>query len=105
MRGETHTIPERTSRIDGLLMKRLIPLSIFVLFGAVHSTIAQVPGMGMGMGMGAGPTAMDERFYRTVPGIGELVPDVQVVDDRGNPVNIREVATGQYTVLVLGCLT
>ncbi len=82
-------------------MKRLISLSIFVLFGAVHSAIAQVPGMGMG----AGPTAMDERFYRTVPGIGELVPDVQVVNDRGDPVNIREVATGQYTVLVLGCLT
>ena len=86
-------------------MKRLIPLSIFVLFGAGHSVIAQVPGMGMGMGMGAGPTAMDERFHSTVPGIGELVPDIQVVNDRGDPVNIREVATGQYTVLVLGCLT
>ena len=88
-------------------MKRLVPLSIFVLFGAVHSTIAQVPGMGMGMGMGmgAGPTAMDERFYSTVSGIGELVPDVRVVNDRGDPVNIREVATGQYTVLVLGCIT
>lgn len=86
-------------------MKRLIPLSIFVLFGAVNSAIAQLPGMGMGMGMGAGPTAMDERFYSTVPGIGELVPDIQVVNDRGDPVNMREVATGQYTVLVLGCLT
>ena len=86
-------------------MKRLIPLSIFVLFGAVQSAIAQVPGMGMGMGMGAGRTAMDERFYSTVPGIGERVPDIQVVNDRGDPVNIREAATGQYTVLVLGCLT
>ncbi len=90
-------------------MKRLIALSIFVSFGAVQSAIAQAPGagmgMGMGMGMGAGPTAMDERFYSTVPGIGEPVPDVQVVNDRGDPVNIREVATGQYTVLVLGCLT
>ena len=88
-------------------MKRLIPLSIFVFFGAVQPANAQLPGMGMGMGMGmgAGPTAMDERFYRTVPGIGDLVPDVQVVNDRGYPVNIREVATGQYTVLVLGCLT
>ena len=86
-------------------MKRLIPLSIFIFFGAVQSANAQLPGMGMGMGMGAGPTAMDERFYRTVPGIGDLVPDVQVANDRGYPVNIREVATGQYTVLVLGCLT
>ena len=86
-------------------MKRLILLSIFIFFGAVQSANAQLPGMGMGMGMGAGPTAMDERFYRTVPGIGDLVPDVQVVNDRGYPVNIRDVATGQYTVLVLGCLT
>ncbi|MDD9998800.1 MAG: hypothetical protein OXQ89_13750 [Rhodospirillaceae bacterium] len=86
-------------------MKRLIPLSIFVLFGAVQPAIAQVPGMGMGMGMGAGPTALDERFYSTVPGIGERVPDIEVVNDQGDPVNIREVATGQYTVLVLGCLT
>ena len=39
------------------------------------------------------------------PDIGELVPDIEVVDDHGNPVNIREVATGQFTVLVLGCLT
>ena len=86
-------------------MKRLISLSIFLFLGAVQSAIAQAPAMGMGMGMGAGPTAMDERFYDTVPGIGELVPDIQVVNDRGDPVNIREVATGQYTVLVLGCLT
>ena len=86
-------------------MKRLIALSIFVVFGAVQSAIAQAPGAGMGMGMGAGPTAMDERFFSTVPGIGEPVPDVQVVNDQGDPVNIREVATGQYTVLVLGCLT
>ena len=88
-------------------MKRLISLSIFVFCGAVQSAIAQAPGagMGMGMGMGAGPTAMDERFFSTVPGIGEPVPDVQVVNDQGDPVNIREVATGQYTVLVLGCLT
>ena len=86
-------------------MKHLISLSIFLFLGAVQSAIAQAPAMGMGMGMGAGPTAMDERFYSTVPGIGELVPDIQVVNDRGDPVNIREVATGQYTVLVLGCLT
>ena len=88
-------------------MKRLISLTIFLVFGAVQTVVAQAPaaGMGMGMGMGAGPTAMDERFLSTAPGIGELLPDIQVVNDRGDPVNIREVATGQYTVLVLGCLT
>ena len=88
-------------------MKRLISLTIFFVFGAVQPAVAQAPaaGMGMGMGMGAGPTAMDERFYNTAPGVGEMLPDIQVVNDRGDPVNIREVATGQYTVLVLGCLT
>lgn len=86
-------------------MKRLIPPSIFLFLGVVQPAVAQAPAMGMGMGMGAGPTAMDERFYSTVPGIGELAPDIQVVNDRGDPVNIREMATGQYTVLVLGCLT
>ena len=88
-------------------MKRLISLSIFVFFGAFQPANAQLPGMGMGMGMGMGANgaAMDERFLNAAPGIGELVPEIEVVDDQGNPVNIREVATGQYTVLVLGCLT
>ena len=84
-------------------MKRLIFLSIFLFFGAFQSASAQLPGMGMGMGPGA--AAMDERFLNGAPGIGELVPEIDVVDDQGKPVNIREVATGQYTVLVLGCLT
>ena len=82
-------------------MKRLISLSIFFFFGAAHTAMAQAPGMGMGMGT----SPRDIQFYQTVPDIGGLVPDIEVVDDQGNPVNIREVATGQYTVLVLGCLT
>ena len=84
-------------------MKRLIPLSIFLFLGAFQPANAQLPGMGMGMGANA--AAMDQRFLNAAPGIGELVPEIEVVDDQGNPVNIREVATGQYTVLVLGCLT
>ena len=103
--GEKTTIPEHIPRIGGRLMKRLIPLSIFVFFSVFQSANAQLPGMGMGMGMGANAGAMDERFLSAAPGIGELVPEIAVVDDQGNPVNIREVATGQYTVLVLGCLT
>ncbi len=86
-------------------MNRLFPLSVWVLFGTFQSALSQIPGMGMGMGMGAGPTAMDARYFDVAPDIGELVPDIEVVDEQGNPVNIREVATGQYTVLVLGCLT
>ena len=88
-------------------MNRWIAFLALFLAGAFQTAAGQIPGMGMGMGMGMGPgtAAMDERFLNAAPDIGERVPNVDVVDDRGNPVNIREVATGQYTVLVLGCLT
>ena len=93
------------------MIRRLI--SVVVLFLSVRgvtAAFAQGPaGMGMGMGMGMGangqPSAMDLRFADTAPAIGELVPDISIVDDQGNPVNMRELATGQYTVLTLGCLT
>ena len=40
------------------------------------------------------------------PEIGEQIFDVTIVDDQGNPVNIRELASqSSYTVLTLGCLT
>jgi len=59
-------------------------------------------GMGMagGMGMGANPR------FDVAPEIGEQFPDLTIVDDQGNPVNIRELASEKsYTVLTLGCLT
>ncbi len=42
-----------------------------------------------------------------IPEAGEQIPaDLSVVDDEGNPVNIREVVSrSPYTVLTLGCLT
>jgi len=79
-----------------------------IAFFAMSYASAQPPGgMGMGMGMGANgqPSAMDIRFAETAPAIGEQIPDVTIVDDQGNPVNMRELASGQYTVLTLGCLT
>lgn len=77
---------------------------------AMSNAAAQPPGaMGMGMGMGMGangqPSAMDIRFADTAPAVGEQIPDVSIMDDQGNPVNMRELASGQYTVLTLGCLT
>ena len=57
-------------------------------------------GMGMGMGMGANPR------FDVAPEVGEQIPDVTIVDDQGNPVNIRDLAgKSTYTVLTLGCLT
>ncbi len=47
----------------------------------------------------------DARFLAMAPELGDLVPDVQIVDDKGNPVNLRDVTQGHYTVLTLGCLT
>ena len=54
---------------------------------------------------GAGAYAPPNARFESAPQIGEPVPDVMVVDREGNPVNIREVASEHYTVLVLGCLT
>ena len=67
------------------------------------AVLAQAPagmGMGMGMGMGANPR------FDVAPEVGEQIPDVTIVDDQGNPVNIRDLASNSpYTVLTLGCLT
>jgi hypothetical protein len=57
-------------------------------------------GMGMGTAMGANPR------FDVAPEIGEQFPDLTIVDDQGNPVNIRDLSSqSQYTVLTLGCLT
>ncbi len=45
------------------------------------------------------------RFLAVAPEIGEMVPDLAIVDDKGDPVNLRELTRGHYTVLTLGCLT
>jgi len=46
-----------------------------------------------------------EKFEVGAPKVGEQLPDVTVHDDLGNPVDIRELASENYKVLVLGCLT
>ena len=46
-----------------------------------------------------------ESRYTAVPQIGELIPDVEIVDDQGKPVGLRELTQGHYTVMTLGCLT
>ncbi len=87
-------------------LSSLITFAAALLLVGVAS--AQAPGgmaRGMAAGMGAGPTGMDTRFMDIVPGIGEQLPDISIVDDQGNPVNMRDITTGQYTVLTLGCLT
>ena len=50
-------------------------------------------------------TPPDARFLAVAPQIGEMVPDLEIVDDTGDPVKLRELTQGHYTVLTLGCLT
>ena len=73
---------------------------------------AQLPGIGapsMGMGMGTPPPGLDgfpdARFERIAPKIGDMIPDLTIVDRDGEPVNLRDLTGENYTVLVLGCLT
>ena len=48
---------------------------------------------------------MDKHRFSKAPKIGEPLPDVTVFNEGGDPINLREMAQGHYTVLVLGCLT
>ena len=51
-----------------------------------------------------GPPVMPQ-FEADAPKVGEPLPDIAIYDDLGNPVNLRELASENYKVLVLGCLT
>ena len=84
--------------------------SILVTMGVVgllHSSLAfSQEGMGMGAGMGAGMGMGANPRFDVAPEVGQQIPDVTIVDDQGNPVNIRELASrSPYTALTLGCLT
>ncbi len=52
-----------------------------------------------------GPLLPPDVRFENGPKVGEMVPDVTIVDDQGRPVSVRELAQGQYTVMTLGCLT
>jgi hypothetical protein len=78
----------------------------------VHATVAlaliATPLLGnaqQGQRPPGGPSGDIPRFIEVGPKVGEQMPDVTIVDDMGMPVNIREITKGNYSVLVLGCLT
>ena len=75
--------------------------SLLILSGANAQRPApgQIPNPNIGDGPGA------ERFWPAAPQVGDLFPDVSVVDNQGKPVNIRELPGENYSVIVLGCLT
>jgi len=77
----------------------LIPIAIVGLLQS-SAALAQ-PGMGA-----PGAERPSPRFDEAGPRLGEQIPDLTIVDDQGNPVNIRELTSrSAYTVLTLGCLT
>jgi len=83
-----------SSRINaGLLVGLLLYLGSNVAFSQVPPAFSQ-----------AQPPRM-EKFEVGAPKVGEQLPDITVHDDLGNPVNIRELSSENYKVLVLGCLT
>lgn len=71
------------------------------------TSIAQAqPGMGMGMGGQPPPGMVSPQLrFANAPQVGDMVPDLTIVDRDGAPVNLRELTRENYTVLVLGCLT
>ena len=77
----------------------------------LRRSVSLVPALVLAGIFQAGPilaqvhTPTDARFLAVAPEIGELVPDLAIVDDKGHPVQLRELTRGHYTVLTLGCLT
>ncbi len=45
------------------------------------------------------------RFAEDAPKVGDLIPDLTLVDDQGNPASLRDITRGHYTTITLGCLT
>ncbi len=43
--------------------------------------------------------------FESAPQVGDMVPDLTIVDDQGDPANLRDITRGHYTVMTLGCLT
>jgi len=81
------------------MIRYLVVLQIFIpaiIFTGLTHAQGNLPGL----------PPLEDRFDQIAPAIGELLPDLTIVDDKGNPVNMRELPErGRYTVLVVGCLT
>ena len=73
----------------------------FAMAGWLQASAGRAQG-----GMGAAGGARSSPRVDVAPQVGEQFPDITIVDDQGEPVNIRDLASrSPYTVLTLGCLT
>ncbi len=78
-------------------MNRIFNILIIALAGAFFA--AQVAAQRAPSGPPTG------RFDQGGPKVGDMVPDLVVVDDKGNPASLRKLTEGHYSVFTLGCLT
>ena len=82
----------------------MLPMRRTFLIGSLLLSVACATS-GPEMRMMDGIEPLEERAA-VMPAVGEIFPDITIVDDRGQPVNIRSLAGEKpYTVLTLGCLT
>ena len=75
------------------MYKRMLLMAVVFAAIPVNSILAQ------------GPLLPPDVRFENGPKVGDRVPGITIVDDQGNPANIRDVARGHYTVMTLGCLT
>jgi hypothetical protein len=85
--------------------RTIVPAALALTLGTgmLYAPVQAQQG-GMQAGMQGGQPGM-ALFEERAPQIGEQLPDLTIVDDAGNPVNVRDIPGENYTVLVLGCLT
>ena len=76
-------------------LRQLVVFGGLTLFFAFPGE-AQPPRVGMGQ--------RAREFLETAPRIGESLPDLSCYDEKGNEIGLHKL-TGNYTVLVFGCLT
>ena len=92
------------------MIARIVSLTVVALSGMSFAGGAFSQGA-QGMGgqrspeIAAAVQAVIDRFDAAAPEIGEPLQDLTIVDAEGNPANLREIASGHYSVIVLGCLT
>ncbi len=81
-------------------------LSVLTLAAILGSAgFADAQNVRPGSGSNDSPArSMMASFDRNAPGVGEPVPDIDVLDAQGNPFPLRRLKDN-YSVLVFGCLT
>ena len=75
------------------MYRRMLLLWVVLAAAPVNSILAQ------------GALLPPDVRFENGPTVGDRVPDLTIVDDQGNPANLRDITRGHYTVMTLGCLT